>query len=123
MNALEELDQGNKLHSMKAVKSTKGMSKSHIAAALSAMCGHKMTDMLKVLDALMQIATEEVKNNGKFTIPGVVMIKKRYKPGRSAGKVYVFGQQVDLKAKAGHNVIKAFVIRTLKNKAEELLES
>ena len=102
-----------------AVKSTKGISKSHIANAQSAKCGHKQKDMVKVLDALMEIATEEVKTHGKFTIPGIVMVKKRYKPGRSAGKVMLIGKQYDVKAKAGHNVIKAFVINPLKSNVKQ----
>ena len=54
-----------------AVKSTKGISKSHIANAQSAKCGHKMTDMLKVLDALMEIAAEETLHFTRSSLIGV----------------------------------------------------
>lgn len=117
-HTLAKIDMDKKKPSVTAIKSTKGISKSHIAKALSAKCGHKQKDMVKVLDALMEIATEEVKTHGKFTIPGIVMVKKRYKPGRSAGKVMLIGKQYDVKAKAGHNVIKAFVINPLKSNVQ-----
>ena len=54
--------------------SKKTMTKWQLAIALSALCDSKMTDMLKVLKTLEEIALKEVESEGQFTIPGIVMI-------------------------------------------------
>merc|ERR1719146_301990 len=100
---------------MKAMKAgVKAMPKSAIADALGAACEKKRAEMSKVLDALAELATKEVKGTGKFTIPGVVMIKKRHKPARKAGKRMAFGKEVKVKAKAAHSVVKCFAVKALK---------
>ena len=77
----------------------KGLSKCQLAVALSVLCDHRMTDMVKVLEALKEIAIEEVKSKGQFTIPGIVMIGAR--------------------AKVSRHGIKAFAICPLKRDAEQ----
>ena len=59
--------------------SKKDMSKLQLAIALSALCDSKMTDMLKVLKALEEIALKEVESEGQFTIPEIVMIGAKAK--------------------------------------------
>ena len=117
-NAVESIDESKKEHSMKAAKATNAMGKIQIARALSAKCGHRITDMLQVLDALMVIATAEVKERKQFAIPGIATIRKRYKPGRSAGKIVFRGKEVRMKAKAAHYQIKACATRSFKNNVE-----
>ena len=51
-----------------------GMTKGQLAIALSSLCDQKMKDMLKILKALQEIALEDVKTKGHFTIPGIAMI-------------------------------------------------
>merc|ERR1719390_270874 len=100
---------------MKAMKaSPKSISKGAIADALAASCEGKRSDMTKVLDALAELAEKEVKGTGKFTIPGVCMIKKRHKPATKAGKRMAFGKEVRVKAKPARNVVKAFALAALK---------
>merc|ERR1712050_451682 len=53
----------------------------------------------QILNSLAEIATEEVKSTGVFTIPGVCKIKTRVKPATKAGKREVFGKVVMVKAK------------------------
>ena len=89
---------------------SKAMLKSQIATKLSAMCKQEKKEMRKVLDALAQIATEEVKNNGKFTIPGVVTFVKRYKAACEERKVKAFGKEVMVKPKGEHYKVKAFPV-------------
>lgn len=60
-------------------RSKKDMSKLQLAIALSALCDNKMTDMLKVLQALEEIALKEVESEGQFTIPGIAMIGAKAK--------------------------------------------
>ena len=44
------------------------------------------------------ISTNEVKNSGLFTIPGILKIKTRAKPATKAGKREVFGKLVMVQA-------------------------
>merc|ERR1719262_1973494 len=97
------------------MKGVKAMPKSGIADALATACESKRSDMSKVLEALAEVATKEIKGTGKFTIPGVCMIKTRHKPARKAGKRMAFGKEVRVKAKAAHTVVKAFAVKALKS--------
>merc|ERR1712050_509028 len=78
-----------------AMKGAAAMSKSGIAAALAE-------------------ATEQVKSVGKFTIPGLCMLKTRKKPATKAGKREVFGKVVMVKAKPASTVVKAYCVAALK---------
>merc|ERR1712224_1009342 len=71
---------------MKAKKGVKSMSKGAICDALATATESKKSDMGKILDALAELATKETKSTGKFTIPGVCMVKTRHKPATKAGK-------------------------------------
>merc|ERR1712138_278121 len=95
-------------------KGVKAMPKSGIADALGAACEKKRSEVSKALEALAELAGKEVKGTGKFTIPGVCMIKKKFKPARKAGKRMAFGKEVKVKAKAAHHVVKAFAVSALK---------
>merc|ERR1712146_19749 len=98
--------------SMKAGKAA--MAKSAVADAMAAACETKRSEMSKVLDALAEIVTKEVKSTGKFKLPGVCMIKTRHKPARKAGKRIAFGKEVKVKAKPAHTVVKCFAVKDLK---------
>ena len=91
------------------------MAKSTLADALGAKCMQRRKEILKVLEALAEVAIDEVKNKGKFTIPGIVMMKKRYKAPRKAGKKIAFGKVIDFPAKDGYNVVKAFPVNAFKS--------
>merc|ERR1711959_275079 len=98
--------------SMKAGKAA--MAKSAVADAMAAACETKRSEMSKVLDALAEIVTKEVKSTGKFKLPGVCMIKTRHKPARKAGKRIAFGKEVKVKAKPAHTVVKCFAVKAIK---------
>ena len=85
------------MKSMKAKKGVKAMPKSGIADAMATACETKRSDMAKVLDALAELVTKEVKSTGKFKIPGVCMIKTRHKPATKAGKRMAFGKEMKVK--------------------------
>merc|ERR1719355_147511 len=95
-------------------KGVKSMGKGAIADAVGAACEKKRSDMTKALDALAELAGKEVKGTGKFTIPGVCMIKTRHKPATKAGKRMAFGQEIRVKAKPARTVVKAFAVSALK---------
>merc|ERR1719190_176271 len=90
------------------------MSKSGIAAALAAAVELKPAQASKVLASLADLATKEVKSTGKFTIPGLCMLKTRKKPATKAGKREIFGKVVVVKAKPASTVVKAFCVSALK---------
>ena len=98
----------------KATKAAvKSISKGGIADALAAETELKKSDCMKVLTSLASVAAAEVKK-GKFTIPGVCMIKTRLKPATKAGKREMFGKVVVVKAKPAKTVVKAFPVAALK---------
>merc|ERR1712190_13037 len=87
---------------MKAMKAMKGgtpLSKGALAQALADGTELKKTEVVKVLDTLTTVATQEVKKTGKCMIPGLCMIKTRMKPATKAGKKEIFGKVVMVKAK------------------------
>merc|ERR1712159_466945 len=104
---------------MKAMKAMKkkaviAMSKGGIADALAAKCGLKKAECSKVLDDFAALATTEVKKTGKFTIPGLCMLKTRIRPARKAGTAQAFGKTIKVKARAAKTIVKAFCVSALK---------
>ena len=100
---------------MKAAKGKQlSMSKTGIADAIASEHGLKKSQVSAILDSLAAVAAKEVKSNGKFTIPGLCMIKTRQKPATKAGKREMFGKTVVVKAKPAKTVVKAFCVAALK---------
>merc|ERR1719336_3339147 len=97
-----------------AMKGVVAMSKSAIVTELATATELKGSEVKTVLDSLTAVATKEVKKSGKFTIPGLVMIKTRMKPAMKAGKREVFGKVVMVKAKPAAKTVKGFCVAALK---------
>ena len=76
--------------------------------------GLAQRDLANALESLAEIATKEVKSTGKFTIPGLCMLKTRKKPAVKAGKREVFGKVVMVKSKPATTVVKAYCVSALK---------
>merc|ERR1712194_975498 len=102
-----------KAKAMKAMKGATSISKTEICAALETKSSVKKSDCKKVLESLAEVAGKEVKK-GKFTIPGVVMIKTRMKPATKAVKREGFGKMMMVKAKPAKTIVKAFCVAALK---------
>merc|ERR1719197_990935 len=98
---------------MKAMKGAKAMPKRGIAAALAGD-NLKPKDVSGIMESLAALVTAEVKKTGKFTIPGVCMIKSRHKPATKACKRMAFGKEVKVKAKPARTIVKAFPVAALK---------
>merc|ERR1711865_1109734 len=96
---------------MGAVKS---LSKGGIADAMKVMKAMKKKQCADLLDTFAALATAEVKKAGKFTIPGLCMIKSRMKPARKAGKRLAFGKEITVKAAPAKKIVKAFCVSALK---------
>merc|ERR1712118_408381 len=98
-----------------AMKATKGpMKKGALLEAIATECELKRKQASQILESLGQIATEQVKSNGVFTIPGLARIKTRRKPATKAGKRMMFGKEVLVAAKPAKTVVKAFAVAALK---------
>merc|ERR1711981_1013704 len=102
------------MKSMKAV-AVKAMPKSGIADAIATAHDIKKSEASKMLDTLAGLAAKEVKSTGKFTIPGLCMIKTKKKPATKAGKRMMFGKEVVVKAKPAKTVVKALPVAALKS--------
>ena len=98
---------------MKA-KEQKVMTKGSLVGELATATEFSKSDINKVLSALAEIATGEVKKAGKFTLPGLCMIKTRHKSATKAGKKMMFGKEVMVKAQPAKTVVKAFPVAALK---------
>merc|ERR1712217_671412 len=101
---------------MKAMKGMKAMamSKGALLGAIAEEHGLKRSDCSKMMSSLVDIATQEVKKTGVFTIPGLCRIKTRTKPATKAGVRNIFGKEVKVKAKPAKMVVKAFPVAALK---------
>merc|ERR1712204_97629 len=96
------------------MKAGAAMSKSGIAAALAAATEVKPALCKKLLETLAEVATKQVKSVGKFTIPGLRMLKTRKKPATKAGKREAFGKVMMVKAKPASTVVKAYCVSARK---------
>merc|ERR1712050_185162 len=100
---------------MKAMKAgVRAMARGAISESIAASVELKKSQVSKVLDALAGVATEQVVKVGKFTIPGVCMVKTRKKPATKAGKREIFGKMCVVKAKPAKTVVKAYCVSALK---------
>merc|ERR1719387_1831642 len=98
----------------KKAVSAKSMTKTGIAEALATKSGVKKSEITKLLDGFTDLATAEVKTAGKFTIPGLCMLKTRTKPARKAGTRLAFGKTIKVKAAPAKKIVKAFCVSVLK---------
>merc|ERR1711998_123022 len=101
---------------MKAMKAgAKAMTKGGLAEALAAETEIKKSECMKIVNSLADIATQQVKSAGIFTIHGLCRIKTRQKPATKAGKREVFGKVMMVKAKPARTIVKAFPVAALKS--------
>merc|ERR1711977_210917 len=103
-----------KVMKKKAV-SAKSMTKTGIADTLASKSGLKKSECSKIIDDFAALATTEVKKTGKFTIPGLCMLKTRVRPARKAGTAQAFGKTIKVKARAAKTIVKAYCTSALKN--------
>merc|ERR1719326_2351117 len=102
------------MKAMKGMKAVKAMPKTGITEALAAKSKLEKKAVTDVVDGLVELATKEVKKTGKFTIPGLVMLKTRIRPARKAGTTMAFGKKIKVKARKACKIVKAFCTSALK---------
>merc|ERR1712072_183895 len=103
---------------MKRVSKTakgRAMPKGEIFGAIESTSGVKKRDVKAVFESLGSLIPGQLKTTGKFTIPGVTMIKLRKKPATPAGKRMAFGKLVTVKAKPARTIVKCFMVKALKD--------
>merc|ERR1719359_1902406 len=111
MKAMKAMKKKAAMKAMKAMKkkAVSTMSKTGIAETLADATELNKKDCVKALDSLAALGAKEVKNTGKFVLPGLVMIKTKVKPATQAGTRQMFG-----KAMKAKTVVKAFAVAGLK---------
>ena len=83
---------------MKSMKAGgKAMTKGAMTKALATEHGLKQKVCSEVVNSLVAVATQEVKKNGIFTIPGLCRLKTRTKPATKAGVRVMFGKETKVK--------------------------
>merc|ERR1711870_133084 len=92
----------------------KVMTKSAMAKAIAEEHEIKAAVAAKIIFSLAEIGTKEVTTTGKFTFPGLVIVKTRRKPATKACKKEVFGKMCDVKARPARTIVKAFPVSALK---------
>merc|ERR1711937_313302 len=95
-------------------KAVTAMPKGAINDALASKTGLEKKAVAGVMGELVALATAEVKKTGKFTLPGLCMLKTRIKPARKAGTTTAFGKTIKVKARPAQKVVKAFCVAALK---------
>ena len=74
------------------------MTQTEIIGRLAEACGCKRSDVKSMFDALAQLATEEVRQNGEFTVPGFGKLKKTQRKARE-GRNPATGAVINIPAK------------------------
>merc|ERR1712232_781688 len=92
----------------------KAMTKGQITKMLSEQHELKQKVCSEVLESFVEIACQEVKKTGVFTVPGLCRIKTRTRPATKAGIKNIFGKEVRVAAKPAKKVVKAFPVAALK---------
>merc|ERR1712066_644382 len=92
----------------------KVMTKGELAKTIAAEYELKATMVSKIMGSIAEVATKEVKKTGKFTFPGMCMVKTRVKPATKAGEREIFGKVVAVKAKPARTIVKAYPVAALK---------
>merc|ERR1712118_454134 len=105
------------MKAMKRVSSAakgRAMPKGEVFGAIESTSGIKKKEVKAVFGALESLIPAQLKATGKFTIPGITMIKLKKKPTK-AGKRMAFGKEVFVKAKPARTLVKCYTVKALKD--------
>merc|ERR1719261_2233797 len=93
----------------------RAMPKGEVFGAIEASSGIKKRDVKVVFGALEAIVPAQLKATGKFTIPGVTMIKLKKKPATKATTRLMFGEMKKISAKPAKTLVKCYTVKALKD--------
>lgn len=74
------------------------MTKSQTIATLADKLGKSKKEVSDVIDALVNLAYEETKKNGEFTVPGLGKLQKKHRAARM-GRNPATGESIQIAAK------------------------
>ena len=86
-----------------------------LAARISEETYESTTDVKAVFEVLFLLAKRDLRLTGKFTIPGITMIKLKKKPATKAGTQMAFRKEVFVKAKPAKTLVKCYTVKALKD--------
>jgi DNA-binding protein HU-beta len=89
----------------------KGMTKSEVLTALAEKLGKSRKEVSEMMDALVNLAYDEAKKSGEFTIPGLGKLLKKHREARM-GRNPATGEQIKIPAKT---VVKFRVAKAAKD--------
>ncbi|HYE22781.1 MAG TPA: HU family DNA-binding protein [Verrucomicrobiae bacterium] len=89
----------------------KGMTKSEALTALAEKLGKSRKEVGEMLEALVNLAYDEAKKSGEFTIPGLGKLLKKHREARM-GRNPATGEQIKIPAKT---VVKFRVAKAAKD--------
>merc|ERR1719301_74111 len=97
--------------------SAKSMTAGAITVLVAEKTGLKAKEVKNCFSALSDIGVAECKKSGKFTIPGVAMLKIKQKAATPAGTRSMFGKVVKVKAMKASKRVKGFPVKSFKDAA------
>ncbi|MBX4204898.1 MAG: HU family DNA-binding protein [Candidatus Doudnabacteria bacterium] len=89
----------------------KGMTKSEVLNAVAEKTGKSRKEVAEFLDVVVNLAYEEAKKSGEFTIPGLGKLLKKHRDARM-GRNPATGEQIKIPAKT---VVKFRVAKAAKD--------
>jgi nucleoid DNA-binding protein len=98
----------------RAMKASGKMTQSQAYALIGEKTELKAKAVKGVVDALCEVATQEVKKSGVFAIPGIATLKLKTKKATKAGTRIIFGKETKVAAKPARKVVKAFPKKSFK---------
>jgi len=89
----------------------KGMTKSEVLTAVAEKVGKSRKEVSEMMEALVNLAYDEAKKAGEFTIPGLGKLLKKHREARM-GRNPATGEQIKIPAKT---VVKFRVAKAAKD--------
>merc|ERR1711937_848556 len=98
-------------------KAVSAMPAGAVSVVVAEKTGLKAKDVKSVFSALGNIGVAECRKTGKFTIPGLAMLKIKEKAATPAGTRSMFGKVVKVKAMKASKRVKCFAVKAFKDAA------
>lgn len=96
---------------------SKSISKSAVVSKLAEDNQLTKKQIEGVLSSLEKLAVSEVKKNGKFTIPGIVMVQTKHRAARASrpGRNPKTGETITIAAQPAKTVVRGRIVKAFKD--------
>lgn len=104
-----------------AKKAVKGMTKTELFSSIAEKCEISKVQVSRVFDALRDIVVAELKHGRPISVPDllkIVMQHKKATPARE-GRNPATGESIRIKAKPARSVVKARILKKLKDAVQK----